>query len=117
MGLPADVLPLLATPIQIERFQSRDGSGNPTFAAAITVGSRIETRQRRRSAPQGRENVIGRTESETVTRIIVDFGNYTVYDRVTLPGGNQPTVLTVDTEYGLAGDPWYQTIYSEENRQ
>lgn len=116
MGLPQEILDVLKTPIYIERYLGKDEFGNPTYSPSELVMAAISTITRRRGAPHPRPDMIG-TMTEFTTQIIVDYGNFSPFDRVTLSGNRRPTVVSVDTGYDEAGDPFYQHIIVEESRK
>jgi hypothetical protein len=116
MSLPAEVLELLTVPITVERFESRDGFGNPVYAEPETVMSVIQVHTRRRGTPTSLADGVP-TPIEVYSRIIVDVGDFKPFDKVTLPDGEEPTVITVDTIWDDEGEPFYQQFIVEENRK
>lgn len=116
MGLPQEVLDLLKTPIYIERFINKDQWGNPIYSPSERVMSVMTILTRRRGSPSGTINNIG-TPVEIMSRLIVDYGGFSPFDRVTLPSGQNPTVISVDTQHDENGNPYFQEFIVEENRK
>jgi hypothetical protein len=85
----------LQVDVQHEARTGIDGYGKPTFAAAVTRAAIVELRPKLLRRPDGQEVMA----SATVTFL----GNVAiaVEDRLTLPGGQVGTVLTV----GGVADP------------
>lgn len=116
MPLPQEVLDLLKTPIDIERFMGKDQWGNPVYSPAERVMSAVQVMTRRRGSPTLTINSIG-TPVEVMSRLIVDYGNFSPFDRVTLTSGQKPTVISVDTQHDENGNPYFQEFIVEENRK
>jgi len=115
MGLPQEILDVLNIQLYIERFVNRDAAGNAVYSPSESVMCILETFSKTRGAPTTPSGSIG-TPIQRRLRALVDYSNYLPYDRVTIPGNQKLTVLSVDTTYDENGDPFFQQIEMEENK-
>jgi len=115
MGLPQEVLDVLTTPIYVERYVNKDSFGNPIYGPSERVMAVVSTHTRRRGSPGGADTI--GTRIEVVSRVLVDYGAWSPYDRVTTPDNRKPTVISVDTTNDPEGNPFFQQFILEENRK
>jgi len=110
MALDADLAALMVDEVGLEYLQSRDLYGAPTYGPKGTFACRIESTNKKvyartRTDPAYAERV-------AATRIyLASAPLVTVDDRVTLPDGSQPVILSVEANGDERG-AHHQVLYT-----
>jgi hypothetical protein len=101
--MESDLLELLTQTITIESVASRDGYGKPAYGPARTYRARVVGKIRMVRDANGEERVSSAT-------VHVDATDIVPTDRITLPDGSQPLVLSVGS-YPDERGAHHQVIY------
>lgn len=109
MALDAELRALMIDEIDLEAFVSRDVFGAPSYAASVAVQCRIEGTNKKvfartRTDPQYMERIASGRIYLPPTPVI------TINDRVTLPDGSQPVILSVEANSDETG-PNHQVVW------
>jgi len=97
MGLPQEFLDLMPLTIQVSHLASVNSYNEATYSSPVEYRARLEPTRRFLRGPEGTEQLVS-------ARLIVDAqGELVESDRVTLPDGTQPLVVSVTTEYDENG--------------
>lgn len=88
--MEADLRQLLTQTVTLEPWTGYDGYSQPVYGVGVARKCRIVNKTRMVRDAQGQERV------STTTIYLDDDYNTSVRDRVTLPGGVQPILLTVE---------------------
>lgn len=105
MALEAELLDLMVDSISVAPFSTRNGYGEPSFGTATILPARIERTNRKVYGADGTERI-------ATTRIFVPAGTpIDERDRLTLPDGRTPRILSVERGSDERGEH-HQVVYT-----
>jgi hypothetical protein len=94
---------MLTQTVTLEAYQGQDSYGVPTYAAAVSLAARVQYRPRRIVTAQGEERT-------SRARVFLDGAGPAIdlRDRLSLPDGTRPALLTAAPVYDEVGvlDHW-----------
>jgi hypothetical protein len=93
MALESLFKDLLPDSVTIEPFASVDGYGKPSYSTGVAYVCRVEYKTRLA------KNAAGETVVSTATTYLSNpLAGLSVRDRITLPDGSQPVIITVEKQ-------------------
>lgn len=101
-----DIRHLLRQNVTIEPYVGPDGDGKATFGAARTVAARVQQSNKQLLDDKG--NMVVSSSQVYVDGAVA----IAAADRVTLPDGVQPRILSVKVNANLVGSPVFKVIYT-----
>jgi hypothetical protein len=105
MAIDPDLLELMTEEVTIEPYAARTGRGIVSYGAGTAYQCRIVGKRRMVRDAEGAEIV------STRTIYLGSAPGVTVQDRLTLPNGDQPVILSVASTPDEDGT-YYETIYT-----
>lgn len=97
MGLAQEFLDLMPLTIQVQHQSSINAYNEATYTAPVEYQARLEPTYRLLRSPDGTEQIVS-------ARLIVDAqGELVETDKVTLPDGKTPLVVSVTTHWDENG--------------
>lgn len=88
----------LRQPVIVERWTGQDAYAKPSYAAPVTIMGQVS------GVAQLVRSVNGQEVASNTTIILPGDAAVTVKDRLTLPDGTHPTILSVNTAPDAAGN-------------
>lgn len=103
-GLDQELVEMLAQEVTVESFVSNNEYSTPTYGPANTLSARVQSRSKKVIMADGRELV------SSAMVYLAGGSGVLVNDRITLPDGNSPVILSIERlpdEFGL----FYEVVY------